>query len=105
MLWSVSQPKLAKWLQKASAAHFSRIEAGKGFPSLRIAFACQVLFGVPADIMFPHIYAEVEDETMRSIALAHEGLLQTTHPRDLRNRQLLEHALHRAISRSNTEGA
>jgi DNA-binding XRE family transcriptional regulator len=102
--WSFSLTALAKLLGGFNHTHFARIEAGEGVPSLKLAFACQVLFGVPLDIMFPHIYAEVEDETMRSIAAAHEGLLQTTHPLELRKRQLLELALQRAISRSTVQG-
>jgi transcriptional regulator with XRE-family HTH domain len=104
MHWNFSVSALAEVLGGFSRAHIARVETGEGSPSLRLAFACQVLFGVPLDLMFPHIYAEVEDETRQCIAKAHKELLESTHPPDLHRRDLLALALQRGTNRSTAEG-
>jgi transcriptional regulator with XRE-family HTH domain len=40
----------------------SHVERGAREPSLRSAFACEVMFGVPARELFPGTYEEVEQE-------------------------------------------
>jgi hypothetical protein len=41
----------------------SRYERFKREPDLRSAFVCQIMFGIPANEIFPGIFAEVEQVT------------------------------------------
>lgn len=103
--WELSHRALAEILGRSSRVHMARIEAGKRFPSLEIALACQVVFGEPPHILFPHVYAEIEERIMQRMTRIHERLLQTTHPRKMRKRELLERSLHRATTRLQSKGA
>jgi DNA-binding XRE family transcriptional regulator len=102
--WALSQRELAELLGGRSPTHIARIEAGKRLPSLEIALACQVLFGVPPETMFPNVYSEIEERMMQNIYRFREGLLQTTSPSAVRKQKLMEDALQRALIRLNTTG-
>lgn len=67
---------------------------------MEAAFACQVIFGVPADAMFPHVHCLIEEKTMRNIYKEHHRLENTTSPLGLRKQQLYSLALARAIGRA-----
>ena len=102
--WGLTQRELAGLLGGRSPTHIARIEAGKRPPSIEIALACQIIFGIPPEIMFPRLYTEIEEREMQGIYRFHEGLLQTTSPLGVRKRTLLERAMKRAISTSNSQG-
>lgn len=100
--WGLTQRELAGLLGGRSPTHIARIEAGKRIPTIEIALACQIIFGVPPEIMFPRLYTEIEEREMQGIYRFHKGLLQTTNLSGVRKRDLLEGAMKRAISTSNS---
>ena len=103
--WGLTQQEVASLVGLQSAAHVSRIEHGKRPPSLEAALACQVIFGIPPDAMFPQVYYFVEERTMRHIYKEHQRLEHTTSPLGIRKRELYSLALSRAIARrGNTYG-
>ncbi len=101
-VWGLTQQELASLMGFASAAHVSRIENGKRAPTVESALACQVIFGIPASAMFPHVYALVEERVMRNIYRLHLALNNTTNLSGLRKRELFSLALKRSIGKPNT---
>ena len=95
-VWGLTVKELAALIGFRSASHMSRIEHGKRAPRLEIAFACEVIFGIPPSAMFPHIYTQVEDKVMWNIYQLHSDLEKTTSLAGLRKRELCELALKRA---------
>ena len=98
-VWGLTQPDLASLLGFKSANHISRIENGKRDPTVEVAFACQVIFGIPPSQMFPQVYTLVEDRIMWNIYELHSALEKTTSLSGLRKRELCELALKRAVSK------
>lgn len=101
-VWGLTQRELAPLMGFESAAHVSRIENGKRAPTIEVAFACQVIFGIPPSAMFPHAYDLVEERVIRDVYRLHLALSDTTSPSGLRKRELFSLALERAISSPNT---
>lgn len=101
-VWGLTQRELAALMGFASATHISRIENGKRAPTVEVAFACQVLFGIPPSAMFPHAYALVEEKVMRNIYRLHLALNNTTSLSGLRKRELFSLALKRAVGKPNS---
>jgi len=95
--WALTQEEVAALLGFDSRTVISRIEQGERLPSLESALALEVLFGTAPRVMFPQFYAEVEETVMQRAYLLHEGLIQSTSPRQKRKCELLEDALHRAV--------
>lgn len=85
-----------------STTHLSRIENGKRAPTVEVALACQVIFGIPPSAMFPNGYALVEEKVMRNIYRLHLAIKNTTSLSGLRKRELFSLALKRAADRPNT---
>ena len=98
--WGLTQQEIASLVGLRSAAHVSRIEHGKRPPSLEAALACQVIFGIPPDAMFPQAYYLLEERTMRNIYKEHQRLEHTIKPSGIRKRELYALALARAIGRA-----
>ena len=68
---SLTQDELAFLLGASSGAKLSRIERLSRPPSLKLALACQVIFGVPAHELFEGLFTEVEQKvTERARTLA-----------------------------------
>ena len=100
--WALSQRELAELLGGRSPTHLARIEAGKRVPTIETALACQVLFGMPPETLFPNVYTEIEERMMQNIYRFREGLLQPTSLSTVRKQKLLEDARKRALTRLNT---
>ena len=98
-VWGLTVQELASLVGLRSASHMSRIEHGKRTPKIEVALACQVIFGIPASAMFPHVYTLVEDKVMWNIYQLHSALEKTTSLSGLRKRELCELALKRAVSK------
>ncbi len=98
-LWGLSVKELASLIGLRSASHLSRIEHSKRTPKVEVAFACQVIFGVPPSEMFPHVYSLVEDRVMWNIYQLHSALEKTTSLSGLRKRELCDLALKRATGK------
>ena len=58
----LTQDEMAFLLGSTDGSSVSHFERGVREPSLRSAFACEVMFGVPARELFPGIYEEVEQD-------------------------------------------
>ena len=100
-VWGLTQPELVSLIGFGSAPLISRIEHGKRAPTVEVALACQVIFGIPPSAMFPHIHTFVEERVMRNTYRFHLALSNTTNLSDLRKRELYALVLKRAISKSN----
>lgn len=100
-VWGLTQPELASLLGLQSASHLSRIEHGKYAPTVEVALACQVIFGIPPSAMFPHVYTLIEEEVVRNIYNFHLALGKTNTLSGLRKRELCELALTRAVTKTN----
>lgn len=98
-VWGLTVKELAALIGLRSASHTSRLEYGKRTPKLEVAFACQVIFGIPPSEMFPHVHSLVEDRVMWNICQLHSALEKTTSVSGLRKRQLCELALERATGK------
>ena len=101
-VWGLTQQELASLMGFKSATHVSRIENGKRAPTVEVALACQVIFGMPPSAMFPHVYTLVEEKVMRNIYRLHLALKNTTNLTELRKRELFSLALKRAVDKSYT---
>ena len=100
-VWGLTQRELGSLLELRSRVHISRIEHGKSAPSMKVALACQVIFGIPPSVMFPHIHTFVEERVMRNIYRFRLALRNTTNLSELRKRELCALVLKRAVSKSN----
>ena len=73
-----------------SGAKVSRYEHYKREPDFRTALACQVMFGIPANEIFPGIFAEVEKVTKeRAMLLSRKLGLSSSTPLTLRKKDIL----------------
>jgi transcriptional regulator with XRE-family HTH domain len=86
----------------ASATHVSRIENSKRAPTVEVALACQVIFGINPSALFPHVYTLVEERVMRNIYRLHLAFKNTTSLSGLRKRELFSLALKRATGKPKT---
>ncbi len=66
----LTQKELAILLGIGDDTTVSKLERRKREPSLKIAFGCQILFGVPADRIFPGLLAQI-DTGIRARARRH----------------------------------
>ena len=57
----LTQDEVAFLLGCESGTKISRFEHRARQPNLETAFACQVVFGIPAHKLFPSVFAEVEE--------------------------------------------
>ena len=100
-VWGLTQLELASLMGFRSATHISRIENGKRAPKVEVALACQVIFGIPPSVMFPHVHTLVEERVMRNIYQLHLALSNTTNLSGLSKRELCSLVLKQAINKSN----
>ena len=63
----LTQDDVAILLGCLNGTPVSRLERRSRKPNLRVAFACQVIFGIPAHELFPGIYQEVERLTIQRV--------------------------------------
>ena len=96
-LWGLSQKECASLLGLSSGSQVSRIEKNKRTPTLRVAIACQVIFGIPPAALFPNLYQKVEEDTITRIYQVYEGIEKSSTSCDLRKKELCERALERAV--------
>lgn len=78
---------MAFLLGASSGAKVSRFERFKREPDLRSAFVCQVMFGIPANEIFPGIFAEVEQITKERARLLFRKL-ENSSPTSLTRRKM-----------------
>ena len=95
----LAQKELALLLGRRSDTSVCQYERQSGQPNLETAFACQVVFGVPAHELFPGIYEKVEQEIIERAAIISKELRPTDiHPLSKLKRKLIRGivARHRA---------
>ena len=100
-VWGLTVKELASLIGLRSGSHMSRIEHGKRNPTVEVALACQVIFGIPPSAMFPDVYTLVEEEVVRNIYNYHLALGNTNTLSGLRKRELCDLVLKRATSKTN----
>jgi transcriptional regulator with XRE-family HTH domain len=100
-VWGLTRLELASLFGLRSAGHISRLEHGKRTPSVEVALACQVIFGISPSAMFPHVHTLVEEKVVRNIYRLHLALSNATKLSGLRKRELCSQILKRAISKAN----
>lgn len=100
-LWGLTQAELASLIGLKSPTIISRVEHSKCAPTVEVALACQVIFGLHPSEMFPNVHALVEERIMRNVYRHHLATTQATTLSGMRKQELFGLVLHRAISRHN----
>ena len=98
-IWGLTRLELAQLVGLESAGHISRIEHGKRTPTIEVAFAAQVIFGVAVSALFPDLHTRVEEQVMRNVYRLHLALSHTTNLSGLRKRELCAQILARATGK------
>lgn len=101
--WGLTQKELAGLLGLKSREHLSRLENGKRSPTIRSAFACEVLFGLTPSAMFPNTYALSEGRLVRRVRRLHATLERTKSASSARKLELVIAALMRAHAKLPTQ--
>lgn len=86
----LTQHEMAFLLGSKNGSSVSHLERGAREPSLRNAFACEMMFGVPARDLFPGIYEEVEQEVKTRAQVLSDRSSHATGRRVWYRRKLLE---------------
>lgn len=93
--WALSQQELGDLLGLSRTA-ITRLENETESTSLATAFGLMVVFGIKANVMQPHIYAQIEDAVMNRAAKLDQTLRGKSDPKSLRKLELLSDMVHRA---------
>lgn len=99
--WGLTQRELAELIGTVSDANICRLENSKRDPKLRVALACQIIFGVPPATMFPETYGFAAEEVMRNMYRMDQAQSNITSITGLRKRELCALALNRATGKFN----
>lgn len=97
--WGLSQRELSNLAGHASRSVVSRLELGQAAPSLRFALACQTIFGVGVETLFPDFWEAQQDRVMRSAAAFDRRLEGRTDAMAVRQQALLAEMVQRAGNR------
>jgi len=98
--WGLSQKELAQLLGGSDGTSVSRLEQLRRNPSLRTAFAIEILFDVSLREMFPKLFARVEEQLLARAYELHEELQGNPSPTTRAKLDLLDQALLRARKRN-----
>ena len=100
--WALTQPELAELLGYRGRSHVSRLENCRSTPTTRTLLALEMIFGKGPYALFPELYDQIEETTVRNLYQMQQRLeekelegrvVQTKH-------QLLAEALSRAVLRT-----
>ncbi|MGH7716066.1 MAG: helix-turn-helix transcriptional regulator [Vulcanimicrobiaceae bacterium] len=97
-LWALTQEDLGMLLGRRTSLRRStiyRLEAGSISPSVRVAFACELLFGKEARQLFPDFYDDLESIIVGRAEQMHRSLGERSDVQSLRKRELLEQIMER----------
>jgi len=97
--WGLTQRELAHLLGIKSATQVSRYERLLRKPHLRIALACQIIFGEFPHAMYPKLYTKVEESVMQRAYQLYEKLEGTKSKAAKRKLDLLDDMLRRATKK------
>lgn len=81
-----------------SGTQVSRCERLQRKPTLRVALACQVIFGEPPQALFLQVYSEVEEGVMQRAYQLKKSLEGSMSKTSKRKCELLNDMLHRATA-------
>ena len=101
--WALSQDELGALLGNVADLRRSsiyRLEEGVRSPTLRIAFACEVIFDVPPSRLYPDLFAEIEGVVIGRAERMHRALEGLTDEKSRRKRELLENMMEQAKRRA-----
>lgn len=87
---ALTAQELSKLVGQSSETAISKIENGDRVPTLEVALALQVVFGLPPKALFPEFYEYVEDRVMRRARDLYEAIEGATDNRSAAKRELLE---------------
>lgn len=93
----LTQTELTFLFGEQSATNISRSERGERVGTMDLAFACQVIFGIEANHIYPGLFEQIREEVIQRIHDLRERLREV--PRTQRTAaklRLLEDALERA---------
>ncbi len=93
--WGLTQAELAKLLGCKSRVHVSRIENGKGTPSIELAIACEVIFEHSLAELFPALYKKVTKRIDGKLRLLHAEAHPTHCARSIRKKTIINRAINR----------
>ncbi len=88
--FAFSEEELAFLLNQRAQSAVAQFENGDRVPSLKCAFALQVLFRLRPHHMYPDLYEHVEDGVMRRAAQLIEDLESKADKRSVAKREFLE---------------
>ena len=95
--WALPQRELAH-LVGVSASVISRYENGVLAPSARGILALEAIFGRSGRQLFPHVFADVQDEVMRRAAKLDRTLIRKADKASERKRQLFSEMARRGVT-------
>lgn len=87
---ALSQGELANLLGKVSKDTVRRLETGRQKPTLEMALALEVVFGIPPQKLFPVLYDRIEEGVMARAKRFHEKLEAKNSAAAAQKRELLE---------------
>lgn len=94
---ALSTDDLAELVGQGSATAISQYECGSRPPTLEVALALQVVFGMAPRELFPDLFAKVESDVMGRAAGLYDKLQDMADRRSVARRELLDAMAERAI--------
>jgi len=97
---ALSPDDLAHLIRQDAASAISQYENGRRVPTLEVALALQVVFGMAPREMFPDFFAHIEEEVMCRGAKLYERLDGLSDRRSVARRELLDAMASRAVGQN-----
>lgn len=96
--WALTQSDLA-FLLGLSPDQISRLESEECAPTAHLLLGAEIIFGGSLQDLFPALYDQIEETVVQNLYRLGEKLEGDTAPEALRQRQLVDEALARALVR------
>ena len=93
--WGLTQVELAQVLGCRSREHVSRIENGKGMPSIELAIACEIVFEHRLYELFPRLYKKIEKQVEGKLRKLHAEAHPKNCARSIRKKAIINRAIMR----------
>src|SRR5262245_1859673 len=91
--WGLSQGELAHLLGWSGSEVISRVEMKQRPPTLKLVIGCFVLFGTPANELFPDLSAGIEAEVIARVWEFYEKIQGNPSKKTKRQIEMLESAI------------
>lgn len=103
--WHLTQEELAFLIGYEAESIISRLERDERAVTLAVAWACQTIFGVEPNELFPAIYTDVEERVAHRMHELREKLLRSApSQKTLAKLELLQEAIGRISGVSEQQG-